>query len=69
MMWSDRVAESGSSPVEAAPPQLVDPNNDAWLLEGKDEQRWACSSRNPYQETVGFSQLHIHVMPNSKARQ
>ena len=69
MMWSDRVADSASSPVEVALPQLADPNNDAWLLGEKMNSSRACSPRNPYQETVGFSQLHIHVMPNSKARQ
>jgi hypothetical protein len=42
-------------------PQLMDPNNDAWLLEGKMNSIRACSSRKSL--PVEFSQLHIYVMP------
>jgi hypothetical protein len=37
--WSDRVADSPHSPVLTALPQLLDPNNEAWLPEGQDEQQ------------------------------
>ena len=59
-----------------APPQLLDPNNDAWIPEGKDEQqeclfvgdREANEHSPPHQGIVGLSQLHIHVMPDLKVR-
>ena len=59
-------------------PQLVDPNHNAWLPEGKDEQQECLlgrrsertfSSKVLVTEAVGLSQLHIHVMPDSKVRQ
>ena len=59
-------------------PQLVDPNNDISLPEGKDEQqerlfvvmekRTNIFLESPHRETVGLSQLHIHVIPDSKVR-
>ena len=59
-------------------PQLLDPNNDAWLPEGKDEQQECLFVvmekgtniflESPHQDTVGLSQLHIHVIPDSKVR-
>jgi hypothetical protein len=57
-------------------PQLVDPNNDAWSRERKDEQQEALLAvmekrmnipvQGPRQGTAELSQLHIHVMPDSK---
>jgi hypothetical protein len=54
-----------------AHPQLLNPNNDAWLPEGKDEQQECLfvgdgeenerSPRKSSSGTVGLSQLHIHV--------
>jgi hypothetical protein len=59
-------------------PQLVDPNNDVSLPGEKDEQQECLfvvteKGRNillasPRQGAVGLSQLHIHVMPDSKVR-
>ncbi|RZU38808.1 hypothetical protein [Edaphobacter modestus] len=59
-------------------PQLLDPDNDAWLPEGKDEEQEClfvvmekCTNillESPHQGTVGLSQLHIHVMPDSRVR-
>ena len=59
-------------------PQLVDPNHDAWLPEGKDEQqeclfvvmekRTNTFLESPHQGTVGLLQLHIHVMHDSEVR-
>jgi hypothetical protein len=37
--WGDPVADSPHSAFRLALPQLLDPNNDAWLPEGKDEQQ------------------------------
>jgi hypothetical protein len=62
----------------AALPQLLDPNNDDRLPEGKDEQQECLSvgdvevnghfPRESSSGDGGLSQLHIHVMPNSKVR-
>jgi hypothetical protein len=59
-------------------PQLMDPNNGAWLPEGKDEQQEChfvvmekCTNtlfESPHQGIVGLLQLHIHVVPDSKIR-
>jgi hypothetical protein len=59
-------------------PQLLNPNNDACLSEGKDEQQerlFRCdgevnahSPRKFSSRKSGSSQLHIYVMPDSKVR-
>jgi hypothetical protein len=59
-------------------PQLVDPNNDVSLPGEKDEQQECLFVvmekgtniflESPHQDTVGLSQLHIHVIPDSKVR-
>jgi hypothetical protein len=59
-------------------PQLVDPNNDVSLPREKDEQQECLFIvmekgtnivlESPHQDTIGLSQLHIHVSPDSKVR-
>jgi hypothetical protein len=59
-------------------PQLSDPNNDVSLPGGKKGTAGVplrCYGEvnehfleSPHQETVGLSQLHIHVIPDSKVR-
>jgi hypothetical protein len=82
MMWIDIVVTVllilRIALFRPALPQLLDPNNDAWLPEGKDEQQECLfvgdgevnehSPRKSSSGTVGLSQLHIHVMPDSKVR-
>jgi hypothetical protein len=55
-------------------PQLLDPNNDARLLEVRDQQQECLFvgdgevdehfPRNSSSGNSGISQLHIHVMPD-----
>ena len=57
-------------------PKLLDPNNHAWLPEGKDEQEGCLfvgdgevNEHSPLKSSSGnsgASQLHIHVMPDTK---
>jgi hypothetical protein len=59
-------------------PRLLDPNNDVWLPDRKNEQQehlfvgdGGVSEHPPPKSFSGNSmvlQLHIHVMPDSKVR-